>query len=148
LQVTVAPLTEHVPVDPLLPVPAMAEMIVPPASAVCIGMTSVTTMFAESWGPLLLIVSVYRRVVSVLATVARFWVLTILKSARAAVELEAADVQLLVLFGSVRDALARATHPWFVSDAAPVAVVIRLTAGVFAPTASGPGKVHVKTEAL
>jgi hypothetical protein len=111
-------------------------------------MTSVTTTFAESCGPLLLIVRVYTRVVSVLATTARFWVLTILKSARAAVELEAADVQLLVLFGSVRVALARATHPWFVSDAAPVAVVTKLTVGVCAPTASGPGSVHVKTGAL
>jgi hypothetical protein len=111
-------------------------------------MTSVTTTFAESCGPLLLIVRVYTRVVSVLATSARFWVLTILKSACAAVEVEAADVQLLVLFGSVRVPLVSATHPWFVSDTAAVAVVTRLTVDVCAPTASGPGRVHVKTGEL
>jgi len=144
----VAPLTEQVPVDPLLPLPATAEIIVPPASPVCIGMTSVTTTFAESCGPLLLIVRVYASVVSVVATVARFWVLTIFRSARAAVELDAADVQLLVLFGSESVALVSPTQPWFVSDAAPVAVVIKLTVGVVAPIASGPGKVQVKTGAL
>jgi hypothetical protein len=56
-------------------------------------------------------VRVYRSVVSVVATVARFWVLTILRSARAAVEVDAADVQLLVLFGSVTDALLKDTQP-------------------------------------
>jgi hypothetical protein len=56
-------------------------------------------------------VRVYRSVVSVVATVARFWVLTILRSARAAVEVDAADVQLLALFGSVTDALLRDTQP-------------------------------------
>jgi hypothetical protein len=111
-------------------------------------MTSVTTTFAESCGPMLLMVRVYTSVVSVVATVARSWVLTILRSARAAVELDAADVQLLVLFGSERVALVRPTQPWFVSDAAPVAVVIKLTVGVVAPSASGPGKVQVKTGVL
>jgi len=57
-------------------------------------------------------------------------------------------VQLLVLFGSESVALVRPTQPWFVSDAAPVAVVIKLTVGVVAPIASGPGKVQVKTGAL
>jgi hypothetical protein len=74
-------------------------------------MTSVTTTFAESCGPLLLMVRVYTSVVSVVATVARFWVLTILRSARAAVDVDAAEVQLLVLFGSVSVALVRATQP-------------------------------------
>src|SRR4051794_31744729 len=123
-------------------------MIVPPASPVCIGMTSVTTTFAESCGPLLLIVRVYTSVVSVVATVARFWVLTILRSARAAGGLDAAGVQLLALFGSERVALLTPTQPWLVSDAASVAVVIKLTVGVVAPTASGPGKVQVKTGVL
>src|SRR3954451_24948131 len=123
-------------------------MIVPPASPVCIGMTSVTTTLAETCGPLLLIVSVYTSVVSVVATVARFWVLTILKSARAAVELDEADVQLLVLFGSDRVALVRPTQPWFASDAANVAVVTKLRGAVVAPTASGPGREQVKTGAL
>ena len=77
-------------------------------------------------------------VVSVLATVARFCVLTILRSARAAVEVDAAEVQLLVLFGSVKVAPLSATQPWFVSDAAPVAVVTSVTVGVFAPTAERP----------
>lgn len=58
MQVTVAPETEQVPVDPLLPTPATAEIAVPPASVVRIGITSLTTTFAESCGPLLLIVRV------------------------------------------------------------------------------------------
>jgi hypothetical protein len=85
---------------------------------------------------------------SVLATVARFCDLAIARSARAAVELEPADVQLLLLFGSVSDVPLRATHPWLVSDAAPVAVVIKVRIGVLTPTLRGPVRVQVNISAL
>lgn len=85
---------------------------------------------------------------SVLVTVARLCDLTITRSARAAVELDEAEVQLLPPLGSVKAVPLNATQPWFVRDAAPVAVVTSVTVGVLAPTLSGPGIVQVNTGVL
>jgi hypothetical protein len=85
---------------------------------------------------------------SVLVTVARLCDLTITRSARAAVELDEAEVQLLPPLGSVKDVPLSATHPWLVREAAPVAVVTSVTVGVLAPTQSGPARVQVNTGAL
>ena len=67
-------------------------------------------------------------------------------SARAEVELDCAETQSFVLFGSASVPLTP-THAWFVSALGDVAVVTSVSCGAVALIASGPSRVQVNVGA-